>query len=191
MGNITGAGRNRPLARKRAALVAIAAAATIGALASVNPVTAAAAPGDSSGGDASQPTGPQVPAGDLGLFNSQAPASQPIPITQSGPIAVVPIGPIQGQAPPDDLKVAASQKPPSGLPPGTVLDPKTLTADNMPPPPPPKVCVAQGPLDPRPRFDGAPHDAMHSLPDIVERNFFNRGIGDDFLGTNGPPAPSC
>ena len=83
-------------------LLAIAAAAGMGALVWANPVTAAAAPGDSSGGDAS---------------------GQPIPM--------VPIGPIQGEAVPD-LKVPAPQKPAGAIPPGTVLNQSTLTAANMP-----------------------------------------------------------
>jgi hypothetical protein len=85
----------------RTALLA-ATALAFGALAATNPITAAAAPGDSSGDTSSQP------------------------------IPMVPIGPIQGEAPPQDLKVRAAEKPPSAIPPGTVLNEQALT------PPPPK-----------------------------------------------------
>ena len=186
-----------------AALAPIAAAVAMGALAALSPFTAVAAPGGQSSSPpcASQPVnsqppsgqpcaaGGQVPVGDVGLFDSRPPASPPVTVIQSGPIEVKEGPTITGSVP--DVKAPASPKAPSSLPPGTVLDPNSLTKDNAPMPQP-KVCTAQqGPLDPRPRWDQAPHDAMHSLPDIVERNFFNRGAGDDFLGTNGPPPPVC
>jgi hypothetical protein len=91
MGNITGASRNRHQARKLAALLAIAAAATMAALVLTNPVTAPAAPGDSSGGDASQPV------------DEPTTTDQPIPIT--------PLPPIQGTPLPSDLTVKPPRTP--------------------------------------------------------------------------------